>query len=144
MALLCVVKKQRTPWGFEHLCLYVNSFVLKVGYRAMGGNQFLIEMGKRIVERRKVLKKTQEQVAEEIGISLQSVSCIELGKKAIRPDNLVKLCIALDTTADYILTGTRPDKQVNEIYKILSKLSPEDYKMVEDLIYRLNDKAKKV
>ena len=110
----------------------------------MGGNQFLIEMGKRIAERRKKLHKTQEQVAEEMQISSQSLSCIELGKKAIRPDNLVKLCIALDTTADYVLTGTRPDKELNAICKILSKLPAEEYKMVEDLIYRLNDKTKKV
>ena len=86
------------------------------------------------------MHKTQEQVAEEMGISLQSVSCIELGKKAIRPDNLVNLCVALDTTADYILTGTKSDKELSEICKVLAKLSPEDYKMVEGLIYRLNDK----
>ena len=108
----------------------------------MGNNSFLIEMGKRITERRKVLHKTQEQVAEEMGISPQSVSCIELGKKAIRPDNLVNLCRALDTTADYFLTGTRPCKEVNETYKAFSKLSAEDYKIVEALIYRLNDKTK--
>ena len=106
----------------------------------MSETKFLTDMGKRIAERRKVLHKTQEQVAEEMGISSQSVSCIELGKKAIRPDNLVNLCIALDTTADYILTGTKSDKELSEICKVLSKLSPEDFKMVEGLIYRLNDK----
>ena len=75
----------------------------------MSENKFLFEMGKRIAERRKALHKTQEQVAEEMGISLQSVSCIELGKKAVRPDNLVKLCAALDTTADYILKNAVSD-----------------------------------
>lgn len=106
----------------------------------MSENKFLFEMGKRIAERRKALHKTQEQVAEEMGISLQSVSCIELGKKAIRPDNLVKLCAALDTTADYILTGTKSDRELSEIYKILSKLPPKDYKIVESLIFRLSSK----
>ena len=75
-----------------------------------------------------------------MGISLQSVSCIELGKKAIRPDNLVKLCAALDTTADYILTGTKSDRELCEIYKTLSKLPPKDYKLVENLIFRLASK----
>ena len=106
----------------------------------MSENKFLFEIGKRIAERRKTLHKTQEQVAEEMGISLQSVSCIELGKKAIRPDNLVKLCAALDTTADYILTGTKPEKELCEIYRTLSKLPPKDYKLVENLIFRLSSK----
>lgn len=106
----------------------------------MSQNQFLIDMGKRISERRKMLHKTQEHVAEEMGISLQSVSCIELGKKAIRPENLVKLCAVLDTTADYILTGKKPEKEVDKIYKVLSKLQSQDYKIVESLIYRLSDK----
>lgn len=64
-----------------------------------------------------------------MGISLQSVSCMELGKKAIRPDNLVNLCVALDTTADYILTDTKSDKELSELCKVLIKLSPEDYKL---------------
>lgn len=107
----------------------------------MRNDQFLIEMGKRIAGRRKELQLTQEKVAERMGISLQSVSCIELGKKAIRPDNLVNLCMALNTTADYILTGAKPPDQLSAIARELSALSDEDYKMVEDFIHRLGQSS---
>jgi hypothetical protein len=48
-----------------------------------------------------------------MGLSLQSSSCIELGKKAICPKNLAKLCIHPDVTADYILYGKRNEQQRN-------------------------------
>lgn len=107
----------------------------------MEKDPFLVDMGRRIARQRKLLKKTQEQVAEEMGISLQSVSCIELGKKAIRPGNLVKLCAALHTTADYILTGRRPEQQMHRLQKDLAALPEKDYKMVEELVHRLRNKA---
>lgn len=104
----------------------------------MEANRFLIDMGKRIYDRRKELKMTQETVAERMGLSLQSVSCIELGKKAIRPENLVKLCKVLNISSDYILTGARSQEELKGIYKELSALSKEDYIIVNEIIKRLN------
>ena len=49
----------------------------------MGNDVFLVKMGLRIAQRRKELHLTQEQLADQMGVSLQTVSCIELGKKAI-------------------------------------------------------------
>lgn len=43
--------------------------------------QLLIEMGIRISKCRKELQMTQEQLAEAIDLSLQSISCIELKKR---------------------------------------------------------------
>ena len=77
---------------------------------------------------------TQEQVAEEMNISIQSLSCIELGKKAIRPENLYNLCIALDVSADYILMGEKSAKQMEGISKKLSSLKEDDYQIIESLI----------
>ena len=97
-------------------------------------------MGNRISKRRKELKMTQEQVAEQIDLSIQSISCIELGKKAIRPENLLNLCRALEVTADYILTGKKSLFQMDEVFKKLSALDDDDFKMVESLIDRLSNK----
>ena len=105
----------------------------------MGNSQFLIDMGKRIYARRKELKLTQEAVAEAMDLSLQSISCIELGKKAIRPENLVKLCRVLSTSPDYILNGTRSKEQLSEIETELASLSKEDFLMVKQLVKRLNE-----
>lgn len=99
--------------------------------------QFLKDMGERISKRRKELNLTQEQLAESINLSLQSISCIELGKKAIRPQNLVNLCTALGVTTDYILTGKKEIKQLEGIFKKLAILNESDYTMVENLVNHL-------
>lgn len=105
--------------------------------------QFLIDMGNRISKRRKELNLTQEQLAERINLSLQSVSCIELGKKAIRSDNLVKLCSTLKISSDYILTGEKNADQLEGISKKLASLEEADFEMIETLIDHLNNRNKK-
>ena len=104
-------------------------------------DEFLRNMGIRISQQRRNLHLTQEQLAEQMGISLQSISCIELGKKAIRPENLANLCKSLNVSADYILYGKRAEHQMNEITEKLSKLSAEEYLIVQqlvDLLYKKN------
>lgn len=102
--------------------------------------QFLVDMGMRISKRRKELKLTQEQLAERINLSLQSISCIELGKKAIRPYNLVRLCETLEISADYILTGKKSGRELGGIVKKTAMLCEDDLVMVEALIDHLNKK----
>ena len=105
----------------------------------MGKDVFLANMGNRISQRRKELSLTQEQLAEKIGVSLQTVSCIELGKKAIRPENLANMCVALDVSADYILYGKRTERQLNDTLIKLSSLSPEAYSAIQNMIDLLYD-----
>lgn len=100
----------------------------------MGNDAFLSNMGVRIAQRRKELRLTQEQLAEKMGVSLQTVSCIELGKKAVRPENLANLCSYLDVTTDYILYGKRNEQQMNETITKLSALDCEAYRTVQGLI----------
>lgn len=100
----------------------------------MGSDLFLVEMGTRIAKRRKQLHMTQEQVAEKMGVSLQTVSCIELGKKAVRPENLANLCRHLEVTSDYNLYGKRNEEQMNDTIMKLSKLSAEEYRVISELI----------
>lgn len=107
----------------------------------MNDNLFLVDMGTRIAQRRKELRLTQEQLAEKMGLSLQSISCIELGKKAIRPENLANLCVHLAVTSDYILYGKRDREQMKEIVEKLAGLSPEAYGAVDVLINLLHNKG---
>lgn len=109
----------------------------------MGGDTFLIDMGKRIAQRRKELRLTQEQLAEKMGVSLQTVSCIELGKKAIRPENLANLCTCLNVTADYVLYGKRNQQQMDDTVSKLSSLTPEEYRVVQSMIELLYDGEKR-
>ena len=106
----------------------------------MNNNNFLSSMGLRISERRKELNLTQEKLAEKMGVSLQTIFCIELGKKAIRPENLANLCLHLDVSADYILYGKRTEQQMIDIVSKLSTLSTEEYNIVENLATYLSNK----
>lgn len=106
----------------------------------MNNNNFLSSMGMRISERRKEMNLTQEKLAEKMGVSLQTISCIELGKKAIRPENLANLCLHLDVSADYILYGKRTEQQMIDIVAKLSTLSTEEYNIVENLVTFLSNK----
>lgn len=91
-------------------------------------------MGQRIAKRRKEQNMTQEQVAEKMNVSIQMISNLELGKKAIRPENLVNLCRVLGITADYILTGQKFTMNAQSIVNKLSALEDDDIGMVESLI----------
>lgn len=106
----------------------------------MGNTEFTVEMGKRIQTKRKSLGLTQEQVSEAMNISIQSLSCIELGKKAIRPDNLVNLCKILNVSTDYILLGKKDSAELSGISEKIALLSNQDYKLVENLVNRLIEK----
>ena len=100
----------------------------------MSSDAFLVNMGIRISQRRKELRLTQEQLADKMGVSLQTVSCIELGKKAVRPENLANLCSYLNVSADYILYGKRSEQQMSDTITKLSALDAEAYRTVQGLI----------
>ena len=103
----------------------------------MENNQFLKDLGSRASSRRKALGYTQEQLAERINVSVQMISNMESGKKAIRPENIVKLCIALEVSADYLL-GV-PNNQTIDI----SLLTNSQSESVRRIIFEFNKSNKK-
>lgn len=71
----------------------------------MEEKEFLENIGIRMRKKRKELGYTQEQLAEQMGVTIQMISYAEQGKKAMRPENIVKVCDILSMSADYLLTG---------------------------------------
>ncbi len=104
----------------------------------MGDNEFLKEMGQRIMVRRKSLRMTQDELAEKLGVSTQMISNLELGKKAIRPENLAKVCSVLELSADFILTGTNTKTAVDAVAEKLIQLTAEELQMVNEMIDYMN------
>lgn len=100
----------------------------------MGDEKLLKEIGMRINARRKELSITQERLAELMDVSIQMISNLELGKKAIRPENLVKLCTALNVSADYILRGIRADWEIDVFLKKYKNLPTEKQELIERII----------
>ena len=99
----------------------------------------LLEIGKRITELRKKLGWTQEELAEKADLTPQFVSYAESGKRAMRPENLLKLSKALNVSADYLLTGDIVDKDFLILSEKMQNLSPAQIRIIENIIDECNN-----
>ena len=107
----------------------------------------LEDVGQRIAERRKRLGWTQEMLAEQSDVTTQFVSYAESGKRAMRPENLLKVALALGVSTDYLLTGDIIDKDLLILSDKLRRLSPSQVRIIENIIddcIRLNAKESKI
>lgn len=103
----------------------------------MGDEKLLKEIGKRINARRRELGLTQEALAERMEVSVQMISNLELGKKAIRPENLIKLCDVLNVSSDYVLRGLRTQWETQGFIEKYNRLSAENQHLIEKLTENL-------
>lgn len=97
-------------------------------------DDLLQQIGKHILTRRKQLRLTQEELAELAGITPQTVSSAELGKKALRPENIIRICSALKISTDYLLLGKVTEQDYELLSSKISCLSPSQYRHMEDII----------
>ena len=65
----------------------------------------LVESGKRIKALRKKNGLTQEKLAEQLGIAVNTVARIEIGNRGISIDLAIELVVRFNTTLDYIFLG---------------------------------------
>ena len=103
----------------------------------------LKQIGERIGKRRKLMSLTQEQLAEKMDVSVQMISNLERGMKAIRIDNLVKLCRILNVTTDYILTGTQFSGDADALSRQIKCLPDETQGLIQTIVsyYLQNGKS---
>lgn len=94
----------------------------------------LKSMGKRIQSRRRQLEYTQEQLAELMNVSIQMVSNLERGNKAIRIENLINLSRILNVSVDYLLTGKQSLDDANELSRQIAQLSERDKRMIMHMV----------
>jgi len=77
-----------------------------------------VRAGQRITELRKEKKLQQKEVAEILGMNRIILNRIELGKRPIHDDELIKFSNFFDVSIDYILTGKNkfslPQKDLNK------------------------------
>ena len=102
-------------------------------------NANLQEIGKRIQLRRKQLGYTQDQLASMMDVSIQMISNLERGNKAIRIDNLINLSQILKISTDYILTGKNAGYNSASLSEKISLLSSKSRDIIEQCVdYCLN------
>ena len=99
----------------------------------------LQDIGNRITELRKRLGWTQEELAEIADLTPQFVSYAESGKRAMRPENLLKLSKALNVSADYLLTGEIIDKDSLILSDKIKQLAPSQIRIIENIVDQCND-----
>ncbi len=91
-------------------------------------------IGKRISTRRKQLGLTQEQLADQMNVSIQMVSNLERGNKAIRIENLLHLSEILAVSTDYILTGKESSLDISDLTAQIAALPESSRKMIRMLV----------
>lgn len=97
-------------------------------------------LGERIKLGRKANNLTQEKLAELIDVSPRFLAGVEAGKTGVSLQTLKNLCVALSTTADFLL-GLTDNKNDNYSEQFVNKLSTIDtkyYPLILTLINELN------
>lgn len=85
-------------------------------------------VGRRIMQKRKELDLTQEQLSELIGITSGHLSCIERGHYLPTTQSIYKLCEVLGESPNYYLIGQISTEREEKIISISKKL-PESYQI---------------
>lgn len=66
-------------------------------------------LGNKIRERRNFLKVTQENLANDINVSVSFISDIENGRRKMSLETMIKISIALKTSLDYFILDNVKD-----------------------------------
>ena len=77
----------------------------------------------KLLEYRKNKNLSQEEIAEKIGVSRQSIYAWESGKRVPDIENMSKLCQVLDITANDLTNGLKYSSTENENLKDVNKLN---------------------
>lgn len=104
-------------------------------------------IGKRIQKARKKKRMTQRELAENVDISASHLSNIERGKKPVGLLTLLKICTALNITADSVLIDNYEQnigaaEAVNVNYRDYRKKDREFATKVTETIMKLIDDYK--
>lgn len=110
-------------------------------------SQELIDLGNRIRERRQEVRLSQEALAEQAGISPNTVSRIEGGQTAMSVEIFQKLVAILGMDANRLLGGMalpeNETKQIHEIFHRVRNLNLGEQEIVMQTMKALMDGLEK-
>ncbi len=101
-----------------------------------------MEFKDRLKELRANKKVSQNELASSIEVHVTNISRYERGENKPTTEVLTKLANALDTTTDYLMSGSTvdiannnlSDKELLSLFKKVSNLSTERQKVIKELI----------
>ena len=97
-------------------------------------SEILKDIGKRLASTRKTKGYTQEQLANLTGLSSQMISAAENGHKAMRPENIIKICECLSISTDYLLCGESANLSRLAEYNEIQRLSPKQKEALSTIV----------
>ena len=97
-------------------------------------NATLIEIGKRLASARKEKNYTQEKLANLSGLSVKMISAAENGHKAMRPENIIRICECLCISTDYLLCGESAKLHSLAQHDEIKQLSPKQKEALSRII----------
>lgn len=97
-------------------------------------NNYKVEMGIRIKNRRKEFCFTQEKIAEMLNISVKHFSEVERGLTGLSIENLVKLSDILCVSIDYLVKGKLENENLENVYIKLESVPKEKTQLLQSLI----------
>lgn len=96
-------------------------------------------MGRRMAQRRKECGLTQEKVADLAGITHQQYNKAENGKTCLSSDTLLRITTALQTSADYLLSGRKTSDRYITTIDLLDKMTEDQRELANKLIMCIAD-----
>ena len=91
-------------------------------------------MGKRMAEKRKERNLTQETVADLAGITHQQYNKAANGKTCLGSDTLLRVSNALQTSADYLLSGKKSSEKYIGTLNLLDNMTDSQLELANEVI----------
>lgn len=99
-------------------------------------------IGERIKTLRTGKKMTQQQLADQVALTYIQIGRYETQKSNPSSDVLQRLAQALDTTTDYLMSGSQDevataqlaDKELLNQFREVEKLNPEDKHLIKTFL----------
>jgi len=105
-------------------------------------NPLSIHIGQKIRLKRKLVGKTQSELAEALGVTFQQIQKYEKGSDRVKADQLYKIAVALNTPVAQFFTGYKEEKTMdaNKFSKIYQQIKdPVVKKNIENIMIQVNN-----
>lgn len=96
-----------------------------------------ILIGSNIQRERERAGLTQEKFSEMIDVGEKFLSSIECGASGLSITTLLKICNTLHVSSDTLLFEQAAKNDVENLTELLERLSPEQLRIVSDVMYKL-------
>ncbi len=106
-------------------------------------NPAIIRFGEQVSRARHAKKMTQQELADQLGITSKSVSYIERGANYPSPENIFRLAHVLDMSLDELVFGEsrfQGELILSELNDRLATLEPEDREALISAIALIADR----